>query len=85
MKRKPSMKWIFPLLVVLTVWISLAVRCPDGMATGTYCNPYSMAQVKKMMRFHGTLCAKFDGQTWRYKSEGKWLRLDNEQAKQRCI
>ncbi|HEC98803.1 MAG TPA: hypothetical protein ENN18_00240 [Proteobacteria bacterium] len=85
MERKSSIqKWILLLIIALTAGLVFAAARPDGVTSGTYCNPYSVEQVKKMMRFHGTLAAKFDGQTWWYKSRGHWLRLDNAEARRRC-
>jgi hypothetical protein len=86
MKRNSSViqKWIFLLIIGLTTWLVFAAARPDGVTSETCCNPYSTKQVKKMMRFHGTLAAKFDGQAWWYKSRGHWLRLDNAEARRRC-
>lgn len=85
MERKSSIqKWILLLIIALTAGLVFAAARPDGVTSGTYCNPYSVEQVKKMMRFHGTLTAKFDGQAWWYKSGEHWLRLDNAEARQRC-
>ncbi len=41
---------------------------------------YSLAQIKKMMRYHGALVAKYDGTHWRFLSGNYWLKLDNAKA-----
>ncbi|HEC99193.1 MAG: hypothetical protein QME44_01370 [Thermodesulfobacteriota bacterium] len=71
------------LLAIFSIGATLSYT--DGEAQGHYYKTYSPSQVKKMMRYHGTLAAKFDGQTWWFQKNGRWIRLDTDDAKSRCI
>ncbi|MEW6326788.1 MAG: hypothetical protein AB1487_04250 [Thermodesulfobacteriota bacterium] len=76
--------YIFIILLALFS-IGATLSYTDGESQGHYYRVYSTAQVKKMMRYHGTLAAKFDGQTWWFQKDGRWMRLDTDDAKRRCI
>lgn len=55
----------------------------DAEVLETYQSPYSLTQVKRLMKYHGTLAAKFDGRSWWFESNGKRVRLDTETAKKK--
>lgn len=83
--RKNYIFIIFLALFSIGATLSYIYTDPDGESQEYYYNSYSPAQVKKMMRYHGTLAAKFDGQTWWFQKNGRWIRLDTDDAKRRCI
>lgn len=72
-------------LALFSIGAALSYTYTDGESLEYYYNSYSPAQVKKMMRYHGTLAAKFDGQAWWFQKNGRWIRLDTDDAKRRCI
>jgi hypothetical protein len=76
--------YIFVILLALFS-IGATLSYTDGESQEYYYKTYSPAQVKKMMRYHGTLAAKFDGQAWWFQKNGQWIRLDTDDAKRKCI
>jgi len=54
--------------------------CQDAQVKGDYRNPYTPAEVRRMMNFHGSLVAKFDGRQWWFLSGDRWLRIENAGA-----
>lgn len=52
----------------------------DGLVQTQTIELYSVDQIRKMMRYHGTLVAKFDGSHWRFLCGNFWVKLDNQQA-----
>jgi len=42
--------------------------------------PFTFSQIKTMMRYHGAIVARFDGTTWWFLKNGKWIALTNDGA-----
>lgn len=73
-------------LLAALMFFAVVISHRDGMVQDNcHSSPYSVSQVKKMMRYHGTLNATFDGQAWRFHSNGRWIRLDSDDVKKKCI
>ncbi len=54
----------------------------DSPIQGTYDNPYTKAEIEKMLRYHGALVAKFDNGQWYFLSGRRWVKIENGGARQ---
>lgn len=75
--RRPLI--LFTAILMLSAMAFLC--CGEDVVLDGPKDPYSVSQMKKMMKYHGTLSAVFNGRAWWFKSNGKWVRLDTEDAK----
>ncbi len=59
-----------------------ACNTDDSPVQGTYDNPYTKAEIEKMLRYHGALVAKFDNGQWYFLSGRRWVKIENGGARQ---
>ena len=77
-----SFSRFFLILVLFGIMLSLsACNTPDSEVGGKYTNPYTKAQIDKMLRYHGALVAKFDKGQWYFLSGHRWIKIENGGAK----
>ncbi len=70
------------LLALLCMVFALsACETPDSRVGGKYNNPYTKAQIERMLRYHGALVAKFDKGQWYFLSGHRWIKIENGGAK----
>lgn len=62
--------------LLLPVVLSLSA-CKEHKAKGEYNDPYSKEEVERMMAYHGSLTAKFDGKQWWCLSGKTWFKIEN--------
>ncbi len=74
--KRPSLFLLSLLLLILF----LIPNPMDGYVQNKNLELFTVEQIKKMMRYHGTLVAKFDGRHWRFLSGNYWIKLDNANA-----
>jgi len=70
---------VFSLICVLSTLS--ACNTPDSEVEGSYSNPYTKAEIEKMLQYHGALVAKFDKGQWYFLSGHRWIKIENGGAK----
>jgi len=77
-----SLSRIFLIVSLLCMLSSLsACNTPDSEVEGSYNNPYTKAEIEKMLQYHGALVAKFDKGQWYFLSGHRWIKIENGGAK----
>ncbi len=71
--RKPQRVFV---LISLALLLALGA-CKEQKATGHYNDPYTLAEIKRMMAYHGALSARFDGHQWWCLVGRQWVRIEN--------
>lgn len=71
---------VYVVIIGLLCTIS-ACNTPDSKVNGEYHNPYTRAEVDRMLRYHGALVARFDGKQWYFLSGHRWIKIENGGAK----
>ena len=70
------------LLALMLLLLSLgACSTPDSQVGGEYNNPYTKAEIKSMLKYHGALVARFDGKQWYFLSGRRWIKIENGGAR----
>lgn len=72
---------VFIAVVILLCLLS-ACNTPDSQVSGEYHNPYTRAEIDRMLRYHGALVARFDGKQWYFLSGHRWIKIENGGARQ---
>lgn len=67
-------------LWVLLSCLLFLTGCKDARTRGNYIHEYSKAEIKLMMRYHGALVARFDGNQWWCLQGRKWIRINSAKA-----
>ncbi len=75
-------KFLIPAAVSVLLLGLSACNTPDSKVEGSYNNPYSKAEIQKMLRYHGALVAKFDKGQWYFLSGRRWIKIENGGARQ---
>ncbi len=70
-------------VVVLLLFLLTLGACspPDSQVGGEYNNPYTKAEIEKMLKYHGALVARFDGKQWYFLSGRRWIKIENGGAR----
>ncbi len=70
----------FNIVLIMVCFVIIMTACQDSQVNGEYNNPYSKAQIQRMMAYHGSLVAKFDGKQWWFLSGDRWIKIENAGA-----
>ncbi len=79
MATKTFFEKIVPLWVLLASFLFLT-GCKDAKTQGNYIHKYSKEEIELMMRYHGALVARFDGNQWWCLQGKRWIRIDSARA-----
>lgn len=75
-------RFAFILLLLGSLVGLTACNTADSPIQGSYDNPYTKAEIEKMLRYHGALVAKFDNGQWYFLSGRRWVKIENGGARQ---
>ena len=85
---KKILYWLVGIFIALTAISELTssagniLQAAGPCITGEYETTYSMAQVERMMSYHGALVARFDGHKWFFLKGDRWIPLENAGARE---
>ncbi|HID96787.1 MAG TPA: hypothetical protein EYP57_01125 [Thermodesulfobacteriaceae bacterium] len=72
--RRFIKRTILPAGICLVILLS---GCHNSQVQGEYDNPYSKADVKLMMTYHGASVARFDGRQWWFLAGDRWIKIES--------
>ena len=83
-KKKKIITLLFVLIVAILAGTYLGLSYIKGeeaiLVSSGIESPYTVEQVEAMMRYHGTLIAKFQGGRWLFLKDGQWISIENGNA-----